>query len=115
MSQSQITMDDFLRVDIRVGTVVEAEEHKGARKPAIKLKVDFGPEIGILTTSARILKYHSPPEAIIGQQIAGIVNFPSRQIGKVKSEFLLLGFPDPEGDAVIVTPIHKVANGGRLF
>ena len=114
MSQSQITMDDFLRVDIRVGTVVEAQEHKGARKPAIKLKADFGSEIGILTTSAQILKYHTP-EAIIGQQIAGIVNFPPRQIGKVKSEFLLLGFPDSEGDAVIVTPIQKVANGGRLF
>ncbi len=112
--RSLITYDDFERVDIRVGTVVEAAELAGARKPAIKLVIDFGPGIGLKKSSAQITKYYAP-EGLIGRQVAAVVNFPPRQIGKFMSEVLTLGFPDAEGGVVLVSPTLPVPNGGKLF
>ncbi len=109
-----ITFDDFAKVDIRVGTIVEAEPYPEARKPAIKLKIDFGPDIGIKRSSAQ-LTVHYEPSALVGRQVAAVVNFPPRQIGKFVSEVLTLGFPDAEGAVVLIVPDKPVPNGGRLF
>jgi tRNA-binding protein len=110
----EISFEDFTKVDIRVGTVIEAQLLAGARKPAITMRIDFGPEVGEKKTSAQITKYYAPEE-IIGQQVAAVVNFPPRQIGKIMSEVLVLGFPDEQNQVVLVQPDHKVPNGGRLF
>jgi len=109
-----ISFDDFLKVDVRVGTVTRAESFPEARKPAIKLWVDFGDAIGEKKTSAQITKYYEP-EKLVGCQVAAVVNFPPRQIGKFMSEILVLGFPDAEGEVVLLSVDHPVPNGGRLF
>jgi tRNA-binding protein len=109
-----ISFDDFARIDIRVGMVSRAEVNTGARKPALKLWIDFGPEIGEKKSSARITRHYAPA-ALVGRQVAAVVNFPPRQIGKFLSEVLVLGFPDADGEVVLVSPDHLVPNGGRLY
>ena len=109
-----ISFDDFLKVDIRVGTIVEAEPFPEARKPAIKLKVDFGPVIGVKRCSAQITR-HYQPEQLVGRQVVAVVNFPPRQIGKFMSEVLCLGLPDEAGEVVLLRPDLKVPDGGRLY
>ena len=109
-----ISWNDFERVDIRVGTVIQAEPYPEARKPAIKLWVDFGPEIGVKKTSAQ-LTVHYTPQALLGRQVAAVVNFPPRQIGKFMSEILVLGMPDAQGAVVLLAPDQAVPNGGRMF
>ncbi len=109
-----ITFDDFMMVDIRVGTIVEAEPYPEARKPAIKLKIDFGAEIGVKRSSAQ-LTVHYEPAGLVGKKVAAVVNFPPRQIGKFMSEVLTLGFPDENGAVVLITPDKAMPNGGRLF
>jgi tRNA-binding protein len=108
------TIADFEALDIRVGTIVEAEPFPEARKPAIKLRIDFGPEIGVKRSSAQITKYYQPEE-IVGRQVLAVVNFPPRQIGKFMSEVLTLGVPDSEGAVVMIRPDQAVPNGGRMF
>jgi len=110
----QITYDDFARVDIRVGTIIEAAPLEGLRKPALRLEIDFGPEIGTKKSSAQ-LTVHYAPENLVGRQVAAVVNFPPRQIGKFMSEVLTLGFPDADDAVVLVVPDKKVPDGGRLF
>ena len=110
----QIDFDQFLAVDIRVGTILEAEPFPEARKPAFKLKIDFGPAIGIKRSSAQITEHYAL-DTLVGRQIAAVVNFPPRQIGKFMSEVLTLGFPDEAGKVVLFAPDLKVPNGGRLF
>jgi len=109
-----IGYDDFARVDIRVGTVLSAAPNVAARKPALVLEVDFGPEIGRRRTSAQLAELYRP-EDLIGRQVAAVVNFPPRQIAKVMSEVLVLGFPDAKGRVVLVDVERPVPNGGRLF
>ena len=109
-----IGFDDFARVDIRVGTVLSAVPNAGARKPSLVLEVDFGPEIGVKKTSAQLTELYRP-EDLVGRQVAAVVNFPPRQIAKVMSEVLVLGFPDTEGRVVLVTVERPVPNGGKLF
>jgi tRNA-binding protein len=109
-----ISYADFEAVDIRVGTIIEAAPLEGARKPALRLRIDFGPDIGEKKSSAQITKHYAP-EALIGRQVAAVVNFPPRQIGKFMSEVLTLGFPDEEGGVVLITPTLSVPNGGKLF
>ncbi|MFS4439612.1 tRNA-binding protein [Paracoccaceae bacterium GXU_MW_L88] len=111
---AEISFDDFLKVDIRVGKIVRAEPFPEARKPAIKLWVDFGGEIGEKKSSAQITKYYQP-EDLIGRQVMAVVNFPPRQIGPVMSEVLVLGVPDEEGEVVLLRPDQDVPLGGRLF
>ena len=108
------TFDDFLKIDIRIGTVVSAEPFPEARRPAIKLVIDFGPGIGKKQSSAQIVR-HYQPENLIGRKVAGVVNFPPRQIGKFRSEVLTLGFADVEGAVVLLAPDHDVPNGSRMF
>jgi tRNA-binding protein len=109
-----ITYDDFTKVDIRVGTVRDARPLEGARKPALRLEIDFGPGIGVKKSSAQVT-VHYRPEELIGRQVAAVVNFPSRQIGKFMSEVLTLGFPDADGAVVLIAPSKPVPDGGRLF
>ena len=109
-----IAFDDFLKVDVRVGTVVRAEPFPEARKPAYKLVIDFGPEIGAKKSSAQIVKHYTLDE-LHGRKVAAVVNFPPRQIGPFMSEVLTLGFPDEEGQVVLVGVDRPVPDGGRLF
>ncbi len=109
-----ISFDDFLRVDIRIGTIVEAEPFPQARKPAFKLKIDFGPAIGVKKSSAQIVDRYAL-EDLRGRQVAAVVNFRPRQIGKFMSEVLTLGFADAEGAVILFAPDRKVPNGSRLF
>ena len=113
-SAAQIGFDDFLKVDIRIGTVVEAEPFPEARKPAFKLKIDFGPAIGVKKSSAQIVDRYALEE-LAGRQVAAVVNFPPRQIGKYMSEVLTLGFADEEGAVILFAPDRAVPNGSRLF
>ena len=110
----QISFDDFLKVDVRIGTVVDAQPFPEARRPAIKLWVDLGAELGVKKSSAQITRHYTP-EALIGKQVAAVVNFPPRQIGKFMSEILVLGFPDGDGEVVMIGPDHPVPNGGKLY
>ncbi|UTG97029.1 tRNA-binding protein [Sinorhizobium meliloti] len=114
MTEIIISYADFERVDIRVGTIVEAEPFPEARKPAIKLKIDFGPDIGIKKSSAQIT-VHYRPEELVGRQVLGVVNFPPRQIGPVRSEVLTLGFEDEAGAIVLASTDKPVPNGKKLM
>lgn len=109
-----ISFDDFLKVDIRVGRIVAAEPFPQARKPAYRLRIDFGPEIGEKKSSAQITRHYRPDE-LIGRQVLAVVNFPPRQIGPFLSEVLVLGVPDAEGEVVLIGPGHDVPLGGRLY
>lgn len=109
-----ISFDDFLKVDIRVGQITRAEPFPEARKPAIKLWVDFGPEIGEKKSSAQITAHYTPEE-LPGKRVLGVVNFPPRQIGKVMSEVLVLGLPDANNEVVLITPDKDVPLGGRMY
>ena len=108
------SFEDFERIDIRIGTVIDAQPYPEARKPAIKLWIDFGGEIGVKRSSAQIT-VHYAPEALIGRQVLAVVNFAPRQIGKFISEVLTLGVPDDHGAVVLLNPDLRVANGGRMF
>ncbi len=109
-----IGFDDFMKVDIRVGTIVQAEDYPEARKPAYKLLIDFGPDVGLKKTSAQITK-HYRIEDLPGRQVLAVVNFPPRQIGRFMSEVLTLGVPDADGEVVLLQPGLGVPNGGRMY
>ena len=110
----RISFGDFLKLDIRVGTIVSAEEFPEARKPAFKLVIDFGEALGKKKSSAQITRRYRP-DALVGRQVAAVVNFAPRQIGPFMSEVLTLGFPDEDGEVVLIAPSRPVPNGGRLF
>jgi len=110
----QISFEQFIAVDIRIGTIIKAEPFPEARKPALKLFIDFGPVIGVKKSSAQLTKYYAP-ETLVGRQVAAVVNFPPRQIGPLMSEVLTLGFPDAEGAVVLIGPERQVPDGGRMF
>ena len=110
----RITSDAFAAVDVRVGTIVKAEAFPEARKPALKLTIDFGEGVGLKRSSAQITRHYAP-ETLVGRQVAAVVNLPPRQIGPFLSEVLTLGFPDPDGEVVLVGPDRPVPDGGRLF
>jgi tRNA-binding protein len=109
-----ISYDDFACIDIRVGTIIAVEPYPEARKPAYKLTVDFGQEIGTRRSSAQITRHYAI-ESLVGRQVAAVINFPPKQIGKFRSEVLVLGFPDASGEVVLIQPERQVPNGGRLF
>jgi tRNA-binding protein len=109
-----ISFEDFLKVDIRVGTVIRAEPFPEARSPAYRLWVDFGPEIGERKTSAQITRHYAV-DALVGRQVVAVVNFPAKQIGPVRSEVLVLGVPDEDGEVVLLEPSRKVPDGGRMY
>jgi tRNA-binding protein len=109
-----ITFDQFLAVDIRVGTVIGAETFPEAHKPALKLRIDFGTGVGVKQSSAQITRHYAP-DTLIGRQVAAVVNFPPRQVGRFMSEVLTLGFPDDNGEVVLFRPDRAVPNGARLF
>ena len=109
-----IAFDDFLRVDIRVGTIVAAEDFPQARKPAFKLTIDFGPALGTRKSSAQITRHYTA-QSLVGKQVAAVVNFKPRQVGLFMSEVLTLGFPDAAGEVVLIAPTQGVPDGGRLF
>jgi tRNA-binding protein len=109
-----ITYDDFRKVDIRVGTIVGVEPFPEARRPALKLRIDFGASIGLRRSSAQIVANYDPA-TLVGRQVAAVVNFPPKQIGKFMSEVLVLGFPDGAGEVVMIAPDKPVPNGGRLY
>lgn len=109
-----IEFADFARIDVRVGTIMRAELNASARKPALTLWIDFGAELGERKSSAQLTRHYTP-EGLLGRQVAAVVNFPPRQIGTVRSEVLVLGFPDEEGEVVLIGPDRKIPNGGRLF
>ncbi|MGL4729385.1 MAG: tRNA-binding protein [Bosea sp. (in: a-proteobacteria)] len=109
-----ISFDDFLKVDIRVGTITAVEAFPEARKPAYKLTIDFGPEIGVKRSSAQITAHYTPEE-LLGRQVMAVVNFPPRQIGKFMSQVLTLGVPDAGGEVVLLQPTQIVPNGGRMY
>ena len=111
---ARIGLEDFLKLDIRVGRVVEASPFPEARKPALKLKIDFGPEIGLKKSSAQITT-HYDGDALVGRLVLAVVNFPPRQIGPLMSEVLTLGVPDPDGEVVLIGPDKDVPLGGRMF
>lgn len=110
----EISYDTFRQVDIRVGTIIAVEPFPEARRPAFKLTIDFGPALGQRRSSAQITRHYAAAQ-LVGRQVAAVVNFPKKQIGKFMSEVLVLGFPDSDGDVVLVAPSQAVPNGGRLF
>ncbi len=109
-----ISFDDFLKVDIRIGTVVRAEPFPEARSPAYRLWIDFGAEIGERKTSAQITRHYAL-DALAGRQVVAVVNFPAKQIGPMRSEVLVLGVPDEDGEVVLLGPSRKVPDGGRMY
>ena len=111
---TEIDFDQFLAVDMRVGRVTAVDDFPEARKPAWKLTIDFGPEIGVKKSSAQVTKYYTP-ETLLGRQVAAVVNFPPRQIGPLMSQVLTLGVPDAAGEVVLIGPTLPVPNGGRMF
>ena len=112
--QPTISFDDFLKVDIRIGTIIEAEPYPEARKPSCKLRIDFGPGVGVKRSCAQIAALYAP-ERLIGRQVAAVVNFPPRQIGKAVSEVLTVGFADEQARVVLFSPDNRVPDGSRLF
>ena len=111
---SDLNYSDFLKIDIRVGTVLRAEENNNLKKPSIILEIDFGRKVGIKKSSAQ-LKSNYKVQDLIDKQIAAVINFPTKQIGKVISEVLVLGFPDSQNEPILVSPDYKIENGGRLY
>jgi tRNA-binding protein len=109
-----ISFDEFLKIDIRVGTIIRSEPYGEARVPAIKLWIDFGPEIGERKTSAQITQHYTAQE-VMGKQVCAVINFPPKQIGKFMSECLVLGFPGDDGQVVMIGPDQTVPNGGKLY
>ena len=111
---SDLSYSDFMKVDIRVGTILEAEENNKLRQPSIILKIDFGEQIGIKKSSAQ-LKANYNVKDLINKQVAAVINFPPKQIGKIISEVLVVGFPDKQNEPILISPDFKVKNGGKLY